>query len=621
MHSTLNKEEIEEGINNNLSMINEIEMYLADENDTEKKLRNVSLISLLYATCVTGIYSSNRLESLIANIGKAIVCKPYNPPQNNRILHVLTRGASYGGHSVLACNFIKWDTCHESSVVFTDMIKEEIPSIFMDAVSESGGTVYTLDGGYIDKAKKLLELSKNYKAIVLHMHMNDVVPVLAYSNANWNTPVFFCNHADFRFSLGYSVADKVLNITKYDIEKNYRYRGISKEKNEFLFFPNLGDIGSTEIIKDIREKYDIPQNKRLVVSMGADYKFKTVLNWSFIEFVEKLLSQVDDIYYVIIGADPSKDEWISLNTRTNGRARALGILSKNDAESLIAESCLYISSFPMISSGAKTAEKYGIPNLLLLITGRAREYYGTNIANSIEELIEKSVDALENGAERYLGNDKIEDMSKGRWQETWNNVLEETKDHSYYTFEEHRIIETQEYLDYEMMRDDAPSWIGTFLWKEREDSNLYLKICELQNRYKTKLLPDNHLEMMAREAWVFKKLFHRTIKWVETDEKQKCIEKALHKLGCNGFVIYGLGDLGKIMLKDLRKIGCPPDCCVDKNASNIKLDFEVLKPAQFEERYRNEMIINTTVFDDEAIRNEFGLKNISLINIDEILRD
>lgn len=91
-------------------------------------------------------------------------------------------------------------------------------------------------------------------------------------------PVFFYNHADFRFSYGYSVADAVLNLNKFDWEKSRDYRGVANGRNLVFPSPNGGYIDSIvmdeNVTQTILSKYRINKKAKLIVSMGMSLSMK-----------------------------------------------------------------------------------------------------------------------------------------------------------------------------------------------------------------------------------------------------------------------------------------------------------------------------------------------------------
>ena len=65
-----------------------------------------------------------------------------------------------------------------------------------EIVEHSGGACIYLSGSYMERALKLLEISEGFYRVLLFTHMEDIIPVIAYSNPRWKRPVYFYNHAD-----------------------------------------------------------------------------------------------------------------------------------------------------------------------------------------------------------------------------------------------------------------------------------------------------------------------------------------------------------------------------------------------------------------------------------------
>lgn len=597
----MERERIINGIENNYRFVTEVQALIDLEEDSIRRLRLLSFTGLLYSVLQTGVYSSGELEKEICRIGtRNIVFPKYDVPNNNKILHVLTRASNYGGHTVLAANWIKWDTNHESSIVLTDMSLGSVPKLLTDAVFKTNGTCYELKGNYLEKAQQLCELSTGFQLVVLHMHMYDVVPLLAYGASGCKTPVVFCNHADFRFSFGFTISDEVVNITKYDINKNIRYRGVKRNRNRFLFFPDVGNIGAFSINKDIREKYDIPEDCKLIVSMGADCKYKSVMEWSFEEFARKIVMLVHNCVFVIIGADPKRKEWIDLNKSTEGKVRALGILSKEDATSLISVAALFVSSFPMVASGASTAQNYNVPNISLLITGRGKEYYDGNEVDCIEDLIDKSL-ALINGEKKWQKQLKKKYQLKSIWQKMWNDIISDIPVHNTYKIFPQRLIDLQELIDYEIMQVDASNWIGRFLWDNRFDLEFYYSIRNLIKQFDISILPDDHRN-----------------KWLGFLCDNKSISPLLKKKGFLYVSLYGMAELGQFIWQVLKREDKEMIVCgIDKNADSIVFDGPIMKPEEYVNN--GELVLNMTATPNSVLLKTINRRNITMMSIDDLM--
>ena len=118
----------------------------------------------------------------------------------------------------------------------------------------------------MQKAEKLANLSEEFERIILFTHMNDIIPILAYSNPGWKIPIYFYNHADFRFSYGFRISDAVLNLGQFDVDKSIRYRGVKKNQSVYMQFPGMGEfeqekdrivINRDKLRKKINCKYGI----------------------------------------------------------------------------------------------------------------------------------------------------------------------------------------------------------------------------------------------------------------------------------------------------------------------------------------------------------------------------
>ena len=70
--------------------------------------------------------------------------------------------------------------------------------------------------------------------IILHIHCEDVIPVLAFADESGLPPVLFLNHADHLFWLGTSVADLVLNLRDAATDITISRRGVEADRNFLL---------------------------------------------------------------------------------------------------------------------------------------------------------------------------------------------------------------------------------------------------------------------------------------------------------------------------------------------------------------------------------------------------
>lgn len=626
LYTTL--QEVKERINKNYKCIEEIEKLIAEQKQEDQRLELISLIGLMYSEFVTGVYSSEKLERYISNIGEKVKLSYNNKILNNKILIVMSKSYYVGGHTVLVHNWIKWDDTKQYSIVFTDSNELDIPDFISEVVNKSGGKIECLKGNYIQKAQKLEELSQGFQRILLFTHMNDIVPVLAYSNPDWLVPVYFYNHADFKFSYGFQISDAVLNLGQYDVDKSIRYRGVEKNRSIYMQFPGMGDleqekniISKDKLRRKINTKYGIKQNVKLIVSMGADFKYDSIIGYEFDKYVKKVLEESNGkSVFFIIGADRSKKKWNDLEISTQGKARALGILSREEADELIYSADLYIVSFPMMSYGRKPAQCMQVPSLCLNIIGRNVDVNDIRTANSVDELIEKSMDVLNGNGEKYLHIPQTEQWSKEQWLREWQKVCETFSTHSIQEFHPQRHIEKQEYVNCQLMQETAGQAIACYMNTHTIDKEVRQKMTELDEKYEMGIFKKDIYESyndVIRTADKNYKLYQTSIKWLRLKQSGKQISQYLSQKGCHTVAIYGMSYMGQTLADELADGKVKALYGIDQNAGNQKWTIKIYKPTDTIQPV--DLIINTTTIDNSIILHGMAEKNIPMAAFDELL--
>lgn len=600
-------EEVKDRINRNHACIKELEDQIPLQETKEKKLKLLSFIGIMYSWYVTGIYSSNDLEQQIIDLGKEITFHSVSKPQNDQILIVMTQADDIGGHTLLVHNWIKWDTKRTYSLVFTDMNQQNVPVFIKKAVEISGGELFFLSGMEIEKARGLLEVSQKFSRILLFHHMEDVIPVLAYSNKNWKIPVYFYNHADWRFSFGFSVSDVILNLFPFDIDKTVRYRGIPLPYCIQLQFPGMGKMEEDETKKQnkkeirrwIYETYHIAEGERLIVSMGYGYRYKSILDYDFGSYVREVIKQSGcPCRFLIIGPDRTEKEWVCLEQDTQGKARALGILPRDEAEQLISGADLYVLSFPQGSSGKSVAEQAGVPCLWLNIVGRGLDRSDIRSAESVSELVEKTLDVLNGNEEKYQVSPDLWRWSQTEWVQRWEDILERFSVHDVHTFHPQKRIEKQEYVNCQVLQEEAAKQVVEYLMGTQVDKTLQEEVFRLDRKYDMGLsyLYINRLEEHLSEyIYLTNKhlcLYKTAMKWLEIKQKDFRIDEYLHSRGYRTVAIYGMSYMGKSLAKELSGGLVRVIYGIDKRAESLDCEIQVFLPSDKLEKV--DVILNTT---------------------------
>lgn len=644
-----NISDVKERINQNYQFMKALEKLVIYQESEQDKLRLIEWIAFLYSDYVTGQYASKELEHEIIAIGNRMIkFSRERQPKKNHILIVMTESGAVGGHSVLVNNCMRWDTENQYSVAFTGQNDDKVVDFIKESVSISGGEIFCLSGDYILKANKLLDISQDFEKILLFTHMYDVVPILAYGNDEWKSPVLFYNHANFRFSFGFSIADRVLELLPYDKDKTERFRGVPKEKSIVIPFPNDGNIvrglEEQETEKQLlnrkeqryllAKRYGFNENDKLIVSAASDFKYENILGYEFDRFVDILLSKYNyKAHFLIIGADQEKKKWKRLNKMTGGKGRALGILPLCEMERLIAAADLYISSFSMICAGEMIAEKAGVPFLTLCITKRGVERLGNSAVFTIDELLSKSLDILDGNGIAYLGGDRIEFYENQKeWCSKWKRLLEDVNEHNITQIHPKRHIETEEIVNCQLMQDMASEHAAEFLYYREWNEQLLEQIFYLDNKYGMNIF--HRIEILRKNIEISKKdweisncayysdkhlkLYLMAIKWVQMKQREKSIEAYLLKKNCHSVAIYGMSYMGETIYRELQKSSIVVLYGIDQNAEQIQTELKVYHPSEAEEEV--DLIINSTTLKNQIVGKEMeNLSNVPIVSIKEIL--
>ncbi len=625
-------EEVKERINKNYACIRDLEKQIPLQKTKEKKLEVLSFIGKMYSWFVTGVYSSNVLEQQIMDLGKSLLFYPLEQPQENQILIVMSVAATVGGHTLLVHNWIRWDSKRQYSIVFTDMNESGVPAFINEAVKESGGRIYFLFGTCEEKASKLLEISQKFCRIILFTHMEDIVPVLAYSNKNWTIPVYFYNHADWRFSFGFSVSDAVLNLFPFDIDKDVRYRGIPVDNCYHLQFPGAGmmereiekKVASIDIQKWILEKYHISETEKLIVSMGYDYRFQNIIGYEFDSYVQDVIKESNSsCRFLIIGPDGKREKWLRLEKNTHGRARALGMLSREETECLIANADLYVISFPQSSSGRTVAEQAGVPCLWLDIIGRTENGEDIRSAKSVSELTEKTLDILNGNKEPYQASPNIWRWNQTRWIQEWERIFTNVTEHSVHDFHPQRHIEKQEYINCQLLQEEAAENIVDFLSLNSLDKSLVEKLIWLDGKYNMGIshryigILEGELNKLAKLSHKHLRLYKTAMEWVKIRQKRISIGEYLYNQGYRTTAIYGLGIMGEQLLEELLNGPVKVLYCIDRRAEKLQTKTKIYHPV--EKRERVDVILNTTTLGNEEILNELKTMDENILQFADLL--
>lgn len=316
-------------------------------NDCANYLQQLS--SFAWGNC-TGFYASWRLESILNKIGESLhgqrsECNEKNTKR--KVLHVATGLYETGGHTRLLFNWIMNDINSSHSVVLTRQQECELPNKLINEFGLEKKLFYHLKANttVCEKSIELRNLSFEYDFVILHIHPDDVIPVIAFSHNERKPTILFVNHADHIFWLGVSVSDFVLQIREPVLSIDVKRRGINKQFLLPIIIENTSLINE-EISSKARQKLEIPDDRLLLLTTGSEYKYKPDDKYNFYESILKIVKENSNVIVYIAGVGS-----VSEYARKYEHPQIFfkGLISQREL-CLYEDACdIYVEGFPLSS--------------------------------------------------------------------------------------------------------------------------------------------------------------------------------------------------------------------------------------------------------------------------------
>lgn len=397
----------------------------------------------------TSYYASSEIENIFLKIAQDNLLDKM--PQNfkkNSFLHVMTDCYETGGHTRVVERWIELSPDEQKhSLVFTGLdTPNALPKRLENAIKDKNGCVYKVNvqQNIIEKGLELRKIASEYEYIILHVHMQDFLPIIAFGNEQFNRPVIFYNHADHMFWLGVSIADIVADLRIFGKEISDKKRGV---KNNFI----LGiPVDSKEVARknktDLRKILNLPIDKKIILTVGAAHKYKPIAGIDFLTPVLKVMERDKDV--LLLGIGPSFEKlpnWEIANTVTDNRIIALGEVPHGKLFDYFQASDLAIDSFPMCGG---TAMIDAVSNCCPVITRDNPVGLFDYIKNSdaycenIEKMPEKILELLYDNQKIKANIESVtyqlqKNNSAQAWKQNLHKLVENTpKEHKINDFKE-----------------------------------------------------------------------------------------------------------------------------------------------------------------------------------------
>lgn len=323
------------------------------KNELDAALQICVNISTFAYLNFTSYYSSYRLEKLISQIGEIVIKRPHseNPViagPKRRILHVASELYELGGHTPLMLKWIQRDIESEHSIFLTRQSKQQIPVNNFKYHGVDPALVCWGNSGesLVETAQALLDYSSHYDFLILHIHPNDVVPLLAFASEK-PRPVYFLNHADHCFWLGVSIVDGIIQLREPPMKTDIENRSITHLHQFLLPIPVEESKSVLLSEKEIRLKYEIPESAtKILLTTSTESKFNPILDYNYFEAIIPVMEKNPDTVLLIIGIGSDKP---LAQQYKHPQIRYLGYLPPIEVHSIERIITLYIETIPYSS--------------------------------------------------------------------------------------------------------------------------------------------------------------------------------------------------------------------------------------------------------------------------------
>jgi glycosyltransferase involved in cell wall biosynthesis len=340
-----------------------------------------------------GIFASERLERVLRAISQTlpdrapIFQRARSAKEVGRILHIATDLSPVGGLTRLISRWVNTDTSRINSVALTRS-RGLIPKHLVEAVSCSGGKLHKLNtriGSALDWALYLRKIARQHDLVVLHIHCEDTIPVIAFGPSETLPPVLLLNHADHLFWLGSSISHAVLNLREAAADIAIQRRGIAPERS--LMLPTLIDPPNRRLSREeARATLGVEDDCTLLISVARGIKYHSINGVSYASRFVDVLRANPKAKLIVVGSG-SPDDWKSAQIDAAGQI--VGLPEQSDPSNYFEAADIYVDSYPFSSSTSlMEAAGYGLPLLTLFTAPDEARLVGINHLGLIDGVVQ-----------------------------------------------------------------------------------------------------------------------------------------------------------------------------------------------------------------------------------------
>lgn len=326
------KKQTVKSIKNNRKQFSLLLQKAQSESSLKDKLFGLSQAALhaSYKTC--DLYSSWALEKELLDIAETLPAPEKTDITPHSVLHVMTTSYHAGGHTQVVRRWIENSPSAQShSVVLIDKHEDDshIPDSLQKVIRDKKGKLILIDRqkNFLEKAVELRNIASGFEKIILHTHMEDIVPILAFGSTKFTRPIALFNHADHLFWLGVSISDIVVNFRDYSTSFSETERKTTRNYQLPLPIDEPGSHPCDLKIQDnLRRALNISDKNKVIMTVASSYKYTEFGGFDFMQTAAPILDRVPEAILIVIGPDKRETYWNCWMGKYPGRIHVLGLI-------------------------------------------------------------------------------------------------------------------------------------------------------------------------------------------------------------------------------------------------------------------------------------------------------
>jgi glycosyltransferase involved in cell wall biosynthesis len=354
-------------------------------------------------------------------------------------LHVLTEGYASGGHTRVLERWVEQDPDGgpHTVIVYDQKDTRAIEPLKQKVLNQGGEfIVIPRDTPMMDKVETLRQRAcEVYQRIVLHTHMNDMVPVMAFGVPAFREkriPVIAFNHGGHRASLlGPEYVNATIEIEAGQQAITHHLRNIPSVLSAIPADDLTKTPPSCEEKRELRKTLGLPEDSIVLLSMARSYKFAPIQGYSFspageqapleqeplvfTKAMQDVLQQNPSAHLVLIGVAPESSIWRSLNKNLRNRVHFLKEMPYPKISDYLRAADVYLDPFYNSWTSMVDALSAGLPVLTLRTPVGLPIFFddNTGVAIDVSDWHQKVRELIENPDKRSsLHERQLENMKR-----------------------------------------------------------------------------------------------------------------------------------------------------------------------------------------------------------------